>query len=407
MRILVLNAGSSSQKSSLYALGDSLPESPPKALWEAQMNWSTGSGSAELRAANCHGSVIKEQLNIGSRSAAIKCMLDTLWSRNTKAIAHPSEIDTVGHRVVHGGHSYQDATLVTPEVRAEIARLAVFAPLHNRADLEGMEVVDRILGPVPQIAVFDTAFHSHLPLAASTYAGPYEWFEKGIRRYGFHGISHQYCAQRAAQIMGRDLRSLRLITCHLGNGCSLAAIREGRSVDTTMGFTPLEGLMMGTRSGSVDPGILIHLLRQKKYSVDKLEQVLNEESGLLGISGASSDMRQVLAVMNTDSRAKLAYDLFVHRLRSCIGAMLASLGGLDAIVFTGGIAENSGEVRGAACEAFSFLRLKFDIDKNAGSPVDQDIAADNSAVRVLVVRAQENWAIAQECWKLARNQKVN
>jgi acetate kinase len=407
MKILVLNAGSSSQKSCLYELTGPLPDEPPPPIWQAHIDWSADPRIAELQAKNAEGATLNQRLKIDSRAAAIEHLLSSLSSGPAKVIAQPSEIDVVGHRVVHGGHDFERATLVTPEVRSTIARLAVFAPLHNRADLEGMEAIDRIVGAVPQVAVFDTAFHSRLPAAAATYAGPYEWMEKGIRRYGFHGISHQYCAQRAAQILERDLHSLRAITCHLGNGCSLAAVRDGRSVDTTMGFTPLEGLMMGSRSGSIDPGILIHLLREEKYSAERLEQVLNKQSGLLGISGVSNDMRQILAAMKAgNSRAQLAFDMFVHRLRASIGGMLASLGEIDVLVFTGGIGENSPEVRASACQAFGCLQVRLDAEKNAGPLVDRDIASRESAVRVLVVRAQEEWAIAQECWKLNRQEKL-
>ncbi|MCX7592653.1 MAG: acetate/propionate family kinase, partial [Fischerella sp.] len=240
------------------------------------------------------------------------------------------------------------------------------------------------------------------PLPAAIYPGPYEWYEQGIRRYGFHGINHQYCAQRAAQLLGRDLNSLRLITCHLGNGCSLAAVRAGKSIDTTMGFTPLEGLMMGTRSGSVDPGILIYLLR-KGIDVDRLDEILNRSSGLKGISGLSADMRSIQsAITEGNSRAQLAFDMFIHRLRSHIGSMLAVLGGLDAIVFTAGIGENHALTRTAACEAFAFLGLKLDEAKNQASPKDRDIATADSAVRVLVIPAEEDWAIAKESWHLLR-----
>ena len=403
MKVLVLNAGSSTQKSSLYELTDSLPVTPPEALWEGHVEWSGPGGVGTLSVSNARGGTLREQLEFDSRTSAIAHMLNTLWSGTTKVISEPSAIDIVGHRVVHGGQKYREATPITQEVKEEIARLAVFAPLHNRADLEVILTMEQILGHVPQIAMFDTAFHAQLPLPASVYPGPYEWFEQGIRRYGFHGISHQYCARRAAQILGRDLEPLRLITCHLGSGCSLAAIRRGRSVDTTMGFTPLDGLMMGSRSGAVDPGILIYLLHQNGYSADKLNRVLNQGSGLLGISGISSDMRQVLASMaEGNARAKLAFDVYVHRLRFYIGAMLASLGGLDALVFTAGIGENSPAVRAAACEAFGFLGLTLNPERNAQSPADQDIATPDSAVRVVIVRAREEWAIAQECWKLAR-----
>jgi acetate kinase len=308
----------------------------------------------------------------------------------------------VGHRVVHGGREFEKSTLVTPEVKAAISRMAALAPAHNPANLEGIEAIERILPAVPQVAVFDTAFHRHMPLPAVVYPGPYEWFEQEIRRYGFHGISHQYCAQRTAQILGRNLESLRLITCHLGNGCSLAAIRHGHSVDTTMGFTPLEGLMMGSRSGSIDPGILLYLLRQKGYSAEQLDTTINKASGLKGIAG-SADMRQVLReIKEGNSRAKLAFDMFVYRLSYYTGAMLAALGGLDALVFAGGIGENSAEVRAAVAESFAFLGLKLDAQKNAQSPADQDISAAGSAVPVVIVRTQEDWAIAQECWKLAQ-----
>jgi len=287
-------------------------------------------------------------------------------------------------------------------VKAAIGRLCELAPAHNPASLEGIVAIEQILGAVRQVAVFDTAFHAQMPEATAVYPGPYEWLEQGIRRYGFHGISHQYCAGRAAEILGRDLKDLRLITCHLGNGCSLAAVRAGCSIDTTMGFTPLEGLMMGSRSGSIDPGLLLHLLRQPNYSLDQLDHLLNQESGLRGISGLSSDLREVLAAMGRgDSRARLAFDVYVHSLRAHIGAMLASLGGVDALAFTAGVGEHAASVRAAACEAFAFLGMKLDSEKNARSPLYSDIATADSKVRVLVIHAEEDWAIASECWKLA------
>ena len=403
MKILVLNAGSSSQKSCLYALtGDALPDQPLEPLWSAQIYWTHQQDVAELKVKTAQGVVLEDQLPSASRSDLILQMLLTLWSGKTQVLEQPQAIDVVGHRVVHGGQEYRSSTLVTPEVKAAIADLAALAPDHNPANLEGIEAIEQILGTeVPQVAVFDTAFHAQLPLPAAIYPGPYEWFEQGIRRYGFHGISHQYCAQRAAQILSRELKDLRLITCHLGNGCSLAAIRDGHSVDTTMGFTPLDGLMMGSRSGSVDPGILIYLMRQQGYTADQLDGVLNRASGLKGISGVSADMRQIVAaIAQKNSRAQLAQDIYVHRLRSCIGAMLASSGGLDALVFTAGVGENSGIVRTAACEAFEFLGLKLDPEKNTSSPDDRDIAAADSTVRVLVIHTQEDWAIAKDCWHL-------
>jgi acetate kinase len=302
---------------------------------------------------------------------------------------------------VHGGPQYFEPTVITDDVKSAIESASTFAPLHNRAELQGMQAVEQLFGRVPQIAVFDTGFHRTIPMSAAVYPGPYEWFEQGIRRYGFHGINHQYCAQRAAQLLGRDLKSLKLVTCHLGNGCSLAAIRNGRSEDTTMGFTPLEGLMMGTRSGSVDPGVLAYLMRQNKLSGEQLDDALNKKSGLLGVSGLSGDMREVLsASKNGHERARLAFEIYVHRLQSGIGAMFAVLGGVDAIVFTAGVGENSPEVRSAACDKFLFLGLNLDERKNAEPKADEDISAPDSTIRVLVIRAQEDWMIAQECWNL-------
>lgn len=400
MKILVLNSGSSSQKSCLYDIRKTLPEHPPAPAWEGKIEWEGSEADVQVR--NSQGAQLKDRVQVASRSHAIGQLLDTLWNGKLRVVSAACEIDVVGHRIVHGGKDLDKATAITPEVKSAIARMSAFAPLHNRAELEGIEIIEKSLGKVPQVAVFDTGFHSQLPEPAAVYPGPYEWLAQGIRRYGFHGINHQYCAERTAQLLGKDLRSLKLVTCHLGNGCSLAAIREGRSIDTTMGFTPLEGLMMGTRSGSVDPGILTYLMRQGGLAGQQLDELLNTKSGLLGISGISGDMRQIVAAMNDgQSRAKLAFDIFVHRLKSGIGAMIAVLGGTDALVFTAGIGENSPEVRAAACSNLGFLGLKLDPARNAQSSTDQDISLPDSAVRVLIVRAQEDWAIARDCWRLA------
>ncbi len=412
MKVLVLNSGSSSQKSCLYEIGDTLPQDPPRCTWEGKIEWVDGKAEYSIR--NSLGASREDLPSVGSRPQAIERLLQSLWSGDTHAISKPSEIGVVGHRVVHGGPDHFEPALVTAEVKSAIEGVSVFAPLHNRAELQGMEIAAKLLGPVPQVAVFDTGFHHHMPLAAATYPGPYEWFEQGIRRYGFHGINHQYCAERAAELLGKSLNSLKLVTCHLGNGCSLAAIREGRSVDTTMGFTPLEGLMMGTRSGSVDPGVLTYLMRRRHFLDEQLDDVLNKKSGLLGISGISSDMREVLDARKNGNdparraRAKLALEMYVHRLQSGIGAMIAVLGGADALVFTAGVGENSPEVRAAACDNFAFLGLKLDQEKNAQSPLDKDkgedkdISAPDSTVRVLIIRAQEDWMIARACWNLVR-----
>ncbi|ARV57495.1 acetate kinase [Nostocales cyanobacterium HT-58-2] len=404
MKILVLNAGSSSQKSCLYEItGETLPEEPLKPIWEGKVDWSHEQGFAEIEVKTAKGEKLQEKIPTDSRPRIIAHMLDMMCNGSTQVISQPSEIDVVGHRVVHGGQEYRESVVITEDVKKAIARLASLAPTHNPANLEGIKAIEKHWGSLTQVAVFDTAFHSHLPDAAAIYPGPYEWVEQGIRRYGFHGISHQYCSHRAARILGRDLASLRLITCHLGNGCSLAAVKNGRSIDTTMGFTPLDGLMMGSRSGAVDPGILIHLLRQPDYSVDKLDYVLNHASGLHGISGISNDMRQIReAILQGNSRAQLALDIYVHRLQFYIGGMLASLGGLDALVFTAGVGENAPEIRAAASEAFGFLGLKIDHEKNTHKPVDVDIATPDSTVRVLVIHTEEDWEIACECWRLLK-----
>jgi len=405
MKILVLNSGSSSQKTALYELAGALPEHPPPPAWEGQIEWS--GNQADVQVHNLRGANLKERVKVASRSEAIDHLLSTLTAGNLGVVSSLSEIDVVGHRIVHGGQDFEQATAITPAVKSAIARMSVFAPLHNRAELDGIDIIEKRIGAIPQVAVFDTGFHSRLPHPAAVYPGPYEWLAQGIRRYGFHGINHQYCSERTAQLLGKDLRSLKLVTCHLGNGCSLAAIRDGWSVDTTMGFTPLEGLMMGTRSGSVDPGILTYLMRQGPLTGQQLDDLLNTKSGLLGISGISGDVRQIVAAMKGGHvRAKLAFEIFVHRLQAGIGAMIAVLGGVDALVFTAGIGENSPEVRDAACANFGFLGLKLDAAKNAVSSVDQEISLSDSTVSVLIVRAQEDWAIARDCWRLisARSQ---
>ena len=401
MKILVLNAGSSTQKSCLYEVkGDSLPSSPPKPLWEGKVDWSHQQGVAEIEVETSAGENLTEEIATDSQSEIMTRLLNTISNGSTKVINQLSEIDVVGHRVVHGGKYYRESVVITQEVKDASANLANLAPAHNPANLAGIEAGEKILGEVKQVAVFDTAFHRSIPDAAVIYPGPYEWVEQDIIRYGFHGISHQYCAERTADILGKDLQSLRIITCHLGNGCSLAAIKNGRSIDTTMGFTPLDGLMMGSRSGSVDPGILKYLLEQKICTVKDLDNLLNKASGLSGISGISSDMRQIKAAISQgNQRAQLAYDIYVHRLRSSIGAMLASLGGLDALVFTGGIGENASGIRQAACEAFEFLGIQIDVVKNMNKPVDKDITTSDSPIKALVIHTQEDWQIARECYK--------
>jgi acetate kinase len=399
MNVLVLNSGSSSQKSALYQIVETLPAEAPEPAWKAEIEWSKN--SAKLRIGTSRGTSREESISSTDRRSAIEHMLQTLWDGRNGVLQSAASIDVVGHRIVHGGHKLDEATIVTPEVKRVIAGLAAFAPLHNRAELEGIEMIERLIGAVQQVAVFDTGFHRTLPSTACTYPGPYEWLDRGIRRYGFHGINHQYCAQRAAQLLGRDLESLKIVSCHLGNGCSLAAIAAGRSVDTTMGFTPLDGLMMGTRSGSVDPGILTYLMREDSLTGAQLDEMLNKRSGLLGISGVSSDMREILvAIRQGNARAKLAFDMFVHRLRQSIAAMATPLQGLNVLLFTAGIGEHAPEIRSATCEGLAFLGIKLDAQKNLALSGDQEISTADSDVKVLVIRAQEDWAIAKACARL-------
>jgi acetate kinase len=401
MKILVLNAGSSSHKSCLYEITTPIPSLAPQPLWEGKINWTQEQNQAEITVKTARGAKLHETLTGDSRQEQFAYLLSTLVNGDTQVIDDLSVIDVVGHRVVHGGQDYREAVIITEDVKQAIARLFNLAPAHNPAALAGIEAIEKTLGNIPQVAVFDTGFHSTLPDAAAVYPIPYHLVEEGIRRYGFHGISHQYCANRAAEILNQDLPSLRIITCHLGNGCSLAAIKNGQSIDTTMGFTPLDGLMMGSRSGAVDPGILIYLLQQYNYSSQQLDHILNKASGLYGISGVSSDLREVIAAKSQgNQRAQLAWDIYIHRLRAGIGAMLASLAGLDVLVFTAGVGEKSPGIREAACEAFGFLGLKIDPQKNQQQPIDVDIATPDSKIRVLVIETQEDWAIAQKCGKL-------
>ncbi len=393
MYILVLNAGSSSHKAALFNFAQH-----DHALWKAQLDWTHQPGVVELKASTATGANHRDTLATTDKTHGIRWMLTTLVSGPTQTLDQLAAIQAVGHRVVHGGQRYQASTRITPEVKATIRQLFALAPAHNPANLEGIEALETILGDTPQVAVFDTAFHAQMPLAAAAYPGPYAWLEQGIRRYGFHGISHRYVAQRAAELMGHKLQALRLVTCHLGNGCSLAAVRDGVSVDTTMGFTPLEGLMMGSRSGSVDPGILIHLLSQEAMTPQALDHLLNKAAGLKGISGTTNDMRQIQeAAAQGDDRAQLALAMFIHSLRRHIGAMFASLGGADAIVFTAGIGENSPPIWQAACAGWEGLGIQLDTAKLQRSNSDQDIAAADSKVRVWVIHTQEEWAIAQDC----------
>jgi len=308
--------------------------------------------------------------------------------------------------VVHGGTEYDKAVIVDAQVEAVINRLAAFAPLHNPINLEGIQVAREILGSaIPQIAVFDTSFHRTLSEASATYPGPYAWLQKGIRRYGFHGTSFRWASGQASRLLKLENDpELRLIICHLGGGCSLAATIGGKSVDTTMGFTPMDGIAMCTRSGALDPGILLFLMRENP-DVEALEKTLDRDSGLQGLSGLPGDTRILLPEASKgNQRAKLAMDVFIHRLQAGMGQMMASLDGCpDAIVFTDAIGEDEPLVRSRACEPFKFMGVEVDPEKNATSPMDTDISIPKTHVRVLIVKSREDWQIARECYELCQS----
>jgi acetate kinase len=312
-------------------------------------------------------------------------------------VAGLPHIDAVGHRIVHGGTEFSRPVLVDKAVRERIAALTELAPLHQPRGVAGIDTLATILPDCPTVACFDTAFHHTLPDAAATYALPHDWNERwGLRRYGFHGLSHGYAAARAAALLDRDPTSLRVVTAHLGAGASLAAVRGGVSLDTTMGFTPLAGLVMATRTGSVDPGLVLWLLRHGGIDPDRLSDVLEFESGLAGLTGGSGDMREVLHAAGVgDRRATLAFEVYVHRLRREIAAMTASIGGLDVLVFTGGVGEHSPAVRAATAAGLDYLGVAVDPAGNQAANGDTDISAAGAAVRTLVVAAREDLEIAR------------
>jgi acetate kinase len=369
-------------------------------LWTGEIDWNS-TETAVLVAKTVDNS-IKAERSGTDRSTDIHDLLNWIWSGKTQVINSIKEIDIVGHRVVHGGDKYRQPTLINEEIKAEIDRLSIYAPLHNPANLMGINIIESISSNLPQIAVFDTAFYGDLPEVAYVYPIPYQWLDRGIRKYGFHGISHQYCTQRAAQLLGRDLKDLRLISCHLGNGCSLAAVKFGRCIETTMGFTPLDGLMMGTRCGSIDPGIILHLLREQEYTVAELDHILNFESGLLGVSGVSNDLREIdRAIDLGNTRAKLALDIYIDRLAAKIASLLPNLGGLDALIFTAGVGEHQSKIRAAVSAKLVFLGAEIDPNLNISTiPLDRDLATPQSQVKLLAIHTQEEWEIAKICWSV-------
>jgi len=330
--------------------------------------------------------------------SAIELAIDALLDPNHGVIKSTDEISAVGHRVVHGAEKFSASTVITEDVEETIRECFPLAPLHNPPNFMGISACKRILPNIPHVAVFDTAFHQTMPEHAYLYAIPYDlYMEHSIRRYGFHGTSHRYVANRAGQLLGKSLEALKIITCHLGNGCSITAVNKGESVDTSMGLTPLEGLVMGTRSGDIDPALVFFLMDRLGIDFQQVDNLLNKESGLLGISGKSRDVRDLLeASENGDERSKLALTIFGYRVRKYIGAYAAAMGGLDAVIFTAGIGENAVQIREEICTDLEFMGIEFDSDKNRSEETEKFINTENSKVKILVIPTNEELLIARD-----------
>jgi len=400
MNILVLNCGSSSVK---YQLIDG----------DARKNLAggvverIGMSGATLTNIRHDGDEIKIAGEIVDHTIAIEYILAILLSRNHGVISDKSDIHAIGHRVVHGGETFSGSVLITDAVTKSLRDNIELAPLHNPHNLRGISACEANLPGTPQVGVFDTAFHQRMPKKAFLYGIPYSLYTQyKIRRYGFHGTSHRYVADRAADTLKRDLSTLKLITCHLGNGCSMAAVDRGVSVDTSMGFTPLEGLLMGTRSGDMDTSVILYIMGKEGLTLNEAGTLLNKHSGLQGISGVSSDMREVLAEMkNGDKKATYAFDVFAYRIKKYIGAYAAALGGVDAVVFTGGIGENSAEVRKASCEGLEFLGIDIDEEKNSTKDKEKNISREGSRTAVLVIPTNEELVIALDTMEIVNKMK--
>src|ERR1700756_3559705 len=391
-KILVINVGSSSLKYSFYDTSDESPHA--KGLVER-----IGLSGTRLKHRGPR-SELKRDLEKGGHAAAFKEMVAELTSKETGVISSAAEVSVVAHRVVHGGEKFTEATLLTDELLAEMEKLNPLAPLHNPVIIAGIREMRRLFPAVPHVGVFDTAFHHTLPAYAFLYGLPYELYEeKAVRRYGFHGTSHNYVALRAAEFLKRRPNELRLVSCHLGNGASMCAVNHGRSVDTTMGLTPLEGLIMGTRCGDLDPGVIAFLEREEKLTASQSEELLNKKSGLLGLSGISSDMREILkAADDGNQRALVALKAYCYRVRKYIGAYVASMGGLDAVIFTGGVGQGSAVVRALALQGLECMGIRLDANRNQSAAGDEiiRISSDDSKVTVLVVPTDEERMMARE-----------
>lgn len=395
MKVLVINAGSSSLKYQL--LDTTTNDVMAKGLCER-----IGIDGALTHTGKTNEKV-KLQTPMPTHAEAIKAVIDSLVNPEYGAISSMDEIDAVGHRVVHGGETFTESVIISDKVMKAIEDCVPLAPLHNPANITGIRACQEVMGQdVPMVAVFDTAFHQTMPQSHYMYAIPYEYYTKyKIRRYGFHGTSHQYVSKQAAEMLGRPIEELRLITCHLGNGSSICAIKGGKSYDTSMGFTPLDGLPMGTRAGNLDPAIIEFLCKQEKMSVEEVTSILNKKSGMLGISGVSSDFRDLdEAVEKGNERAALAKEMFNLSVKKIIGSYIAEMGGVDAIIFTAGVGENDALVRAEVCEGMEYLGIKVDAEKNNCRGVQRDISADYARVRTLIIPTNEELVIAQDTEKL-------
>lgn len=392
MKILVLNCGSSSVK---YKLIDTENDT---VMAEGGVE-KIGLPDGFLKYKLSDGSKAIRELGLVDHKGAVKAVLDILTDPEVGCIRSYSEIGAVGHRVVHGGEKFSKSVLLTDEVLQQIKDCYDLAPLHNPANVTGIEAVEEILPGVKQVGVFDTAFHQTMPAKSFMYALPYKYYkEDGVRRYGFHGTSHRYVSQRVCEILGVDINKEKIITCHVGNGGSITAVLYGKSVDTSMGLTPVEGLMMGTRVGDVDPGVLTYLMKKHNLSADELQKIINKESGVLGVTELSSDMREIEAADKAgDPRAHLALEMYEQRITKYIGAYAAEMGGVDIIVFTGGVGENQTGLRGNVCRPLGFMGVELDEQLNMTTRgTETVISAPSSKVKVVVVPTDEEMMIARD-----------
>ena len=387
MKVLVLNSGSSSIKYQFIDTEKKL------ALAKGLVD-RIGMTGAVLSHQRYDDEKIKIVGEILDHQIAVEYVLGVMLSKNHGVIDDKKDIEAIGHRVVHGGETFSGSVYMTDEVMKVLQDNIELAPLHNPPNIKGIQACQRILPGTPQCGVFDTAFHAQMPPKAYLYGIPYELYKKHkIRRYGFHGTSHLYVSQRAAELLNKDVKDLKLITAHLGNGCSMAAVKYGKSIDTSMGFTPLEGLLMGTRSGDLDPSVILYIMGKEGLSLNESQTLLNKHSGLIGISGESSDMREIIAAVNDNQqRAKWAFEVFTYRIKKYVGSYAAAMGGLDGLVFTGGIGENAALVREEVCKDMGFLGIELDELKNQNS--DELISKDKSKVAVMRIPTNEELVIA-------------